>query len=220
MFSSQESSMEQKTLQESCASHSDQISSTGDRKRTPEQSQGILQRIPQRGKAGTCPTAFQEAPGERQRHANAAAPKDAAASAAQLKHRLNESNKSHSPPAREIRGMRGCWKPRCQSGVRKAGLAIPEIAGARADRSGTSLGRSRREAPLIPWPMATAQMCPGTPISMSWGAQHHPDSPPGSRGAKWEWGEMGRTPPGAQKSAGEGTAPEELRDSRVWGLWW
>lgn len=111
--------------------------------------------------------------------------------------------------------MRGCWKPRCRSGVRKAGLAIPEIAGARADRSGstgTSLGRSRQEAPLIPWPMATAHTCPGTPISMAWGEQFHPDSLPVFRGAKWEWGKVGRAtqecaaPPGAQRSAGEGTA--------------
>lgn len=132
-----------------------------------------------------CLTGFQKAlAGQRQCQANTAAPKGSGASSAgaaptaRLKHGLNESNKSHSLPAREIRGMRGCWKPRCLSGVRKASLAIPEIPGARADRSGsmgTSLGRSKQEAPLIPWPMATAQMCPGTPISMSWGAQHPPD---------------------------------------------
>lgn len=168
---------------------------------------------------------------ERQCHANAAAPKDSgaaagAALAARLKHGLNESNKSHSLPAREIRGMRGCWKPRCRSGVRKAGLAILEIPWACADRSGMSLGRSRREAPLIPWPVVKAQMCPGIPIAMSQGAQHPPGSLPGSRGAKWKLGEVGRAPQegpapsGPQRSAGDGIAPKELRDSKVWGLWW
>lgn len=216
------------TVQEPCASHSHQVSSTGDRK-GPEQSQGILQRVPQGGKPGTCLPASQEAGQESisatqtPRHRRAP---ERRLLAARLKHGLNESNKSHPLPAREIRGMRGCWKPRCR---RKAGLAIPEIRGARADRlgsTGTSLGRGRRDAPLVPWPMAVAQMCPGTPISMSWGAQHPPDSLPVSRGAKWELGEVGRAtregpaPPGPQRSAEEGTAPEELRDSKVWGLWW
>lgn len=178
------------------------------------------------------PDGISEAPaGERQCHTNAAAPQDSgvtagAALAARLKHGLNESHKSHSLPAREIRGMRGCWKPRCQSGVRKAGLAVPEIPRACADRSGTSLGRSRREAPLVPRRVAMAQMCPGTPISVSWWAQHPPGSLPGSRGAKWGLWEVGRAPqegpapPGPQRSAGEGIAPEELRGSKVWGLWW
>lgn len=86
--------------------------------------------------------------------------------AAQLKHGLNESNKSHSLPAREIRGMRGCWKPRCQNGVRKAGLAILEMPGACADRlgsRGTSLGRSRLCSSPGPWKRHRCALAPRIP---------------------------------------------------------
>lgn len=221
------------TAQEPCASRSHRTSSTGDRKGAADaqQSQGILQRIPQGGQPGTCLTAFQRLRQENVSATQTPRHRRTPGRRRELRsqpgsNRLNESHKSHSLPAREIRGMRGCWKPRCRSGVRKAGLAVPEIPRACADRSGMSLGRSRREAPLVPRPVAMAQMCPGTPISVSWWAQHPPGFLPGSRGAKWGLGEVGRAPqegpalPGPQRSAGEGIAPEELRGSKVWGLWW
>lgn len=64
--------------------------------------------------------------------------------------------------------MRGRWKPWCQSGVRKARLAMPEIPGcACADRSG-SPARARAEPPSTAhgkarWAPVSASTAPGQP---------------------------------------------------------
>jgi len=82
-----------------------------------------------------------------------------------LKERLNNSNKSHSLPAKKIRRMRACWKPQCRSGVRKACLAIP-------DSGLCALCVPTGWAPLVrAWAGAGRQQPPSTPPARGKGTE-------------------------------------------------